>query len=266
VVSPGGDRRLIGLDNRPDGVALLTLADPRRHNAIGLAMRDELVACVDQLRRQQSLRVLVVTGEGRSFCSGADLAEVLGDPALGVLELRRRFGSVYDSFLGIRDLPVPTIAAVSGHAIGAGLNMALSCDIRLAGRTARFGATFTRLGLHPGGGCTYLLTQTLGAQRAMSILLEGQTLSAEEAARLGLVLSIEDDALEAALSMAGRIAALPNGLARDIKAAVRLADEQGFAASLAHEQWAQAATATQPAIWEVLTRRQRPDTPPTGGS
>ncbi|MGF7233510.1 MAG: enoyl-CoA hydratase [Frankia sp.] len=243
--------QLIRLDSSEDGVRLLTLDDPARHNAISVAMREELVDCAARLRADPDARVLVVTGAGRSFCSGADLLEVLGGPERDVLEMRNSLRDVYASFLELRALPIPTIAAVQGHAIGAGLNVAMSCDIRLAGPGARFGATFTRIGLHPGGGCTYFLTSALGPQRALQILLDGATLTGEEAVRVGLALSLHDDPLAEALSMARRFAGVSPELARDIKATVRLA-EKGLDASLGYETWAQAATATQPRIWETL--------------
>ncbi|MGF7233494.1 MAG: enoyl-CoA hydratase-related protein, partial [Frankia sp.] len=132
--------QLIRLDSSEDGVRLLTLDDPARHNAISVAMREELVDCAARLRADPDARVLVVTGAGRSFCSGADLLEVLGGPERDVLEMRNSLRDVYASFLELRALPIPTIAAVQGHAIGAGLNVAMSCDIRLAGPGARFGA------------------------------------------------------------------------------------------------------------------------------
>ncbi len=243
--------QLIRLDRSEDGVRVLTLDDPDRHNAISVAMRDELVDCAAGLRADREARVLVVTGAGRSFCSGADLVEVLGGPERDVVAMRDSLRDVYASFLELRALPIPTIAAVQGHAIGAGLNVAMSCDIRLAGPGASFGATFTRIGLHPGGGCTYFLTSALGPQRALSILLDGATLTGAEAVRIGLALSLHDDPLAEALSMARRFAAVPRELARDIKATVRLA-EKGLDASLGYETWAQAATATQPRIWETL--------------
>jgi enoyl-CoA hydratase len=218
-------------------------------------MRDELVECAAGLRTDPDAKVLVVTGAGRSFCSGADLLEVLGGPERDVVEMRQSLRDVYASFLALRELPIPTIAAVQGHAIGAGLNVAMSCDVRLAGPGAKFGATFTRIGLHPGGGCTYFLTSALGPQRAMSILLDGATLSGEEAVRIGLALSLHDDPLTEAVTMARRWAALPTELAKDIKATVRLA-EQGLEATLGFESWAQAATATQPTIWKTLLARR----------
>jgi enoyl-CoA hydratase len=250
--------KLVRLADRGDGVWTLTLDDPRRHNAISLRMRDELVEGCALLTRSD-VRALVVTGAGPSFCSGADLGEVLQSQDRNVSQMRTSLRGVYEGFLAVRDLPFPTIAAVHGHAIGAGLNLALSCDLRLAGPRARFGATFVRIGLHPGGGCTYFLTNAVGRQRALSILLQGQTLSAQDAAAAGLVLSVHDDVVDEGLALARRIASVEPGLARDIKATVILAAEDGFEAATAHETWAQAFTATQPMIWQSLAPRRAAD-------
>lgn len=254
VVTSTEPWQVIQLDRYDDGVRVLTLKDKQRHNAIGTTMLDELVHCLDGLI-DGGARVLIIRGAGPSFCSGADLQDILGGPGLAVGEYKRRFGRVYESFLKVRDLAIPTIAAVHGHAIGAGLNMALCCDLRLAGHSARFGATFTRLGLHPGGGCTYFLTRALGAQRALNILLEGRTLDVEEAVESGIVLSIHDDPFAAALALARRIAVLPDDLARNIKTTVRLAESQGFEAAFEHESWPQAVSATRLDVWNVLRKR-----------
>ncbi|MGH3623130.1 MAG: enoyl-CoA hydratase-related protein, partial [Sciscionella sp.] len=140
------------------------------------------------------------------------------------------------------------------HAIGAGLNLALACDLTLAGADARFGATFSKIGLHPGGGCSYFLVQRLGPQRAMRLLLDGATLTAEEAVAAGLALSVHQDPAQAATVWAGEIAALDPQLVADIKTSVGLAQQGGMDASLAFEAWAQASSATKPAIQEMVAR------------
>jgi enoyl-CoA hydratase len=165
---------------------------------------------------------------------------------------------VYESFLKLLDLPIPTIAAVRGAAIGAGLNLALSCDVRLAAPDATFGAVFSRIGLHPGGGCTYFLTRLLGPQGAMRILLDGGSLDAEAALRHGLVSEIVDDPEASALALAERWARLDPTLARDIKRSVRLAVDDGFEATVEYEAWAQAASATRPEVQAVVEQRRHP--------
>ena len=137
--------------------------------------------------------MLVITGAGKGFSAGADLPALFGDldPDVGVV--RSGLHEIYDSFLRVRRLRIPTIAAVNGAAVGAGVNLAMCCDVRIAGPHARFGITFTKLGLHPGGGCTWFLTQALGRQRAMALIMDGGTLDADEAQALGLVLQVAED-------------------------------------------------------------------------
>ncbi|MBB4910891.1 enoyl-CoA hydratase-related protein [Actinophytocola algeriensis] len=180
---------LVRLEEPAPGVRLLRLDDPGRRNAISPALRDDLCAAVDAVAADGDARALVLTGNGTAFCAGADLTATFGDPGLPVHVLRDRLRATYDSFLRVRRLPIPTIAAVQGAAVGAGANLALCCDLRIAGPRARFGITFTRLGLHPGGGCTAFLVDALGPQRALAVLLDGATLSAAEAEAAGLVLA-----------------------------------------------------------------------------
>ncbi|SEF60442.1 enoyl-CoA hydratase [Thermomonospora echinospora] len=244
----------IRLDTPHEGVRRITLADPDRRNALGTVMREELIAAVASVRDDADARVLVVAAEGTSFCAGADLPVLFGEPGRPVGEIRQGLRSYYESFLVLRDLAIPTIAAVQGPAVGAGLNLALCCDIRIAGPEARFAATFSRIGLHPGGGCTYFLTRELGPQRALALLLEGGALSAEQAAERGLVLSIAADPAAAALELARRHARLRPALARDIKQAVRLAAGGDLEAVIEFESWAQAESATHPEITEFAAR------------
>src|SRR5690606_18295942 len=206
------------------GVRILTLTDPDRRNAIGPQMRDELAAAVAEVAADPDARALVVAGAGSAFCAGADLPAVFGGPERPEAEIRRDLQRLYRSFLAVAELSIPTIAAVQGPAVGAGLNLAMCCDLRIAGPEAVFAATFTKLGLHPGGGCTYFLVRALGRQRALEVLLDGGSLTAEQAVARGLALRIEDDPLAAAVAQATRYAALDPELVRDIKRATQLAE------------------------------------------
>jgi enoyl-CoA hydratase len=249
---------LVRLERPAPGVRLLRLDDPGRRNAISPALRADLCAAVDEVAADGDARALVVTGNGTAFCAGADLATTFGDPGLPVHVLRDRLRATYDSFLRVRRLPIPTIAAVQGAAVGAGANLALCCDLRIAGPRARFGFTFTRLGLHPGGGCTHFLVEALGAQRAMAVLLDGATLGAEQAAAAGLVLEVAEDPLGAALATATRYAALDPGLVADVKRTVAIAAHDGFDAVLDFEAWAQASSAAKPIVaTAIATMRNR---------
>lgn len=236
----------------------LTLNDPDRRNAITADMQDELAAAVATVARDAQARVLVVTGAGSSFCAGADLPAIFGDTSRSVQQLRRDLHTVYDSFLRIMALPIPTIAAVQGPAVGAGLNLAMACDVRIAGPRAKFAATFAKIGLHPGGGCTWFLVRALGPERALAMLLDGGTLAGAEAVAAGLALSLEDDPLTAAAETAERWAATDPQLTRDIKTAVQTAVRADFDTTLEFESWAQAASASNPAVQETVARFRKP--------
>jgi enoyl-CoA hydratase len=237
------------------GVRLLTLTDPERRNAMGDEMGAEILATVGALGADPEARVLVVTGEGKAFCAGADLPALFGDPDRPVAETHARLQAYYRAFLAVHELPIPTVAAVNGPAVGAGLNLAMACDLRVAGPAATFGATFARIGLHPGGGCTWFLVEVLGASRALRTLLLGETIEAQEACALGLADGPEAEPLEAALGLAGAIARTDPRLARHIKRSVRLAVETGdLGAVLEYESWAQAASASSPRLQEWVAR------------
>jgi enoyl-CoA hydratase len=246
---------LVLLENGPvEGVRVLTLNDPDRRNAMSPALQAALGEAVDTVAADGDARVLVVTGNGPGFSAGADLPAVFGGSDKHPYEVREGLRTIYDSFLRVKRLSIPAIAAVNGAAVGAGVNLAMACDIRIAGPHAKFGVTFTKLGLHPGGGCTWFLTQNLGRQRTMSLIMDGGMLSAVEAEELGLVLDVVDDPLAAALETAGRWAAVDPLLARDIKRAIGIAERGSFEDTLDFESWAQAASTRSPQLAEAIAR------------
>jgi enoyl-CoA hydratase len=240
-----------------EGVRVLTLNEPDKRNALSPRLQAALGAAVDQVRDDPDARVLVIAGNGVAFSAGADLPAVFGDLDRSVGEIRTGLRKIYDSFLRVRRLEIPTIAAVQGAAVGAGVNLAMSCDIRIAGPAAKFGVTFTKLGLHPGGGCSYYLVKALGTQRALMLMLDGGTLDASQALELGIVAEIADDPLAVAMGLADRYAALDPGLARDIKRAVHIADNGDFEETLEFESWAQASSAKNPGLAEAIERFRR---------
>jgi len=199
-----------------EGVALVTLDDPGRRNALSLEMADELTELFSELEAAAEVGAVVVTGNPPAFSAGADLQDLERADADG---LRR----IYRGFLAVAGFPLPTIAAVNGAAVGAGLNMALACDVRLAGRSARFESRFVDLALHPGGGHTWMLRQLIGPQGAAAVVLCGEPLDGEAASRAGLAWRcVDDDALvDEALRLAGRAAATPRELMRRLKASLR---------------------------------------------
>ncbi len=244
---------LVLLDS--DGpVRLLTLNAPERRNALDWPLLDELAAAVATVAADDDARALVVTGAGKGFCAGADLANLFGDVDRPTEQMRDHLMRVYSSFLGIRDLTIPTIAAVNGAAVGAGLNVALACDVVVAGPHAGFGPTFTEIGLHPGGGCSWMLTERVGRARATVALFSGAVIGAEEAGRMGLADQVADDALATALDLARLYASREPQLMADVKQSVRIAATSDLATSLEFESWAQAASMKNPRFREFLQR------------
>jgi enoyl-CoA hydratase len=182
------------LERPAEGVAVLTLDNPAQRNAMSDRMTASWVAAVDELAADRSVRVVVVTGEGSAFCSGGNTSWIASEPDATVDHLRTRMIAFYRAWLSIRRLEVPTIAAVNGPAIGAGLCLALACDLRYAAAGARMGAPFVKLGMHPGMAATYLLPNVVGEAHARDLLLTGRMVDADEALRLGLVSRVIDPA------------------------------------------------------------------------
>ena len=166
---------------------MLVLDLPDMRNAMSDEMTGSWVRAVDHLAADRDLRAVVVTGEGSAFCAGGDTSWIAGEPDASVDRLRSRMLPFYRAWLSIRRLEVPTIAAINGPAIGAGLAVALACDIRYAARGARMGVPFVRLGMHPGMATTYLLPDVVGPAAARDLLLTGRLVDADEALGLGLV-------------------------------------------------------------------------------
>jgi enoyl-CoA hydratase/carnithine racemase len=170
-----------------DGVVRLVLDNPDQRNAMTDPMTASWVHAIEELAADRTVRVVVVTGEGSAFCSGGNTGWIASEPDAEVDYLRTRMLGFYRAWLSIRTLEVPTIAAVNGPAIGAGLCLALACDIRYAADGARLSAPFVKLGMNPGMAATYLLPNAVGAANARELLLTGRTVDAEEARQLGLV-------------------------------------------------------------------------------
>jgi enoyl-CoA hydratase/carnithine racemase len=251
------------IEHRSGGVTLLTLNNQDRRNALDPPLAQALLDVVPVLIADPSVRCVVITGAGRAFCSGADLAGLRADASGGLLQLREKLGNFYNVFLGIRELPMPVIGAINGGAIGAGLNLALCCDVRIAGRSAKFGATFVHLGIHPGGGATYLLTRLVGPGVAAELLLSGTIVDAEKALSMRLVNQIVDDSevVKSALALAATIAANSQQAVRATKRTLAVAIDASFAATLEVETLTQAITqGTEDAVegWTAFQQRRAP--------
>ena len=223
------------LERPAPGVVRLVLDNPAQRNAMTDGMTRSWTAAIDALAADPELRVVVVTGEGSAFCSGGDPRWIASEPDAPVDRLRTRMIAFYRAWLAIRRLEVPTIAAVNGPAVGAGLCLALACDIRYAASGATLSAPFVRLGMNPGMAATYLLPNVVGDANARELLLTGRSVDAEEARSLGLVARVFEDAefgdqvqeIAAGIAATAPIAsryttvALRGGGHRDLEAAVQ---------------------------------------------
>ncbi len=194
-------------------VAILTLNRPASLNSFTRQMHRDLWAALDRLEANPAIRALVLTGAGRGFCAGADLSEFdfadgpnlqqRADPG-PVIE--RAFNPTTRRLINVR---VPTVCAVNGVAAGAGASVAMACDITIAAPGASFIQAFSKIGLVPDSGGTWLLPQRVGLARAMALCLTGDKLSAQDAKAMGMIWDVADDALAAAKALAGRLTAMP---------------------------------------------------------
>eukprot|EP00962_Isochrysis_galbana_P007868 scaffold2133_cov135-Isochrysis_galbana.AAC.3 len=195
------------LVERRGKVAVLRLNRPASLNAMTAEMGDAFAEAVGQLSADtDEVGTVVVTGAGTAFSAGGDMSFLHArgrDSPWRNMQVMRRF---YERFLCVRKLPVPVIAAINGPAVGAGLCLALACDVRVASPAAKMGVTFVGLGLHPGMGCTHFLPQTVGPQVAARMMLTGEMVGGAQALREGLVAALEDDPEQAAVALASRMA------------------------------------------------------------
>jgi len=192
-----------------DGVVLVTLSHPGRRNAMSDRMTAAWPRLMAALRADRAVRAVVLTGAGAAFCSGGDTGWVGGEPDATVADLRDRMLGFYRAWLSVRDLEVPTIAALNGAAVGAGAALALACDLRYAAASARFSVPFARLGMHAGMATTWLLPEVVGVAAARELLITGRVVDAEEMVRLGLASSVsgDDGFLDGVLHLAHSVAA-----------------------------------------------------------
>jgi 2-(1,2-epoxy-1,2-dihydrophenyl)acetyl-CoA isomerase len=195
-----------------DHVAVATLDRPEVLNALNAELRDDILALANDVRNDDEIRVLVITGAGRGFCSGADLSGApRGERELSQNERLDEWGWVGRQALALHGLDKPTIAAVNGVAAGAGMSLALACDLRVGGPAARFRTVFAERSLSPDSGMSYFLTRILGYSRAADLVFTSRDVNADEAYRLGLLdrLVGADEAVESAVAVAGQITRLP---------------------------------------------------------
>ncbi len=221
-----------------DAVATITLNRPDARNAYSDSMVEQLVDAIDRAEADSDVDVVIVTGSGSAFCAGGDLKAMRdqsgmfeGDP----VELRDQY------IKGIQTIPrrfesfeKPTIAAINGPAIGAGLGLALMCDLRIASQDAKFGSTFARVGLIPGDGGAYFLTRVVGFARALELMLTARVIDADEAADIDLIHHQvpDDEVMNRARETADQIASLPSKAVQTAKAALYRSVDQDMETAL----------------------------------
>jgi 2-(1,2-epoxy-1,2-dihydrophenyl)acetyl-CoA isomerase len=204
-----------------NAVATITLNRPEKLNAFSGTMREDLLRALQQAAADSACRVVVITGAGRAFCAGGDVE------FMHTLQQRAdsdAFGKLLDAGASIVtqivEMPKPVIASINGIAAGAGCNLALACDYRIASETARLGETFVRIGLHPDWGGTWLLPRLVGRSIAFELMTTGRMVDAAEALRIGMIDRIAVDLAAETRTMATAIAAAPPAVIADIKRAL----------------------------------------------
>jgi 2-(1,2-epoxy-1,2-dihydrophenyl)acetyl-CoA isomerase len=220
------------------GVATITLARPERLNALNASVHAEIRLALDTVERDSSARCLMITGEGRGFCSGQDLTErvMTDDKPIDVgASLDRDYNPLVRRLV---EFPVPTIAAVNGPAVGAGANLALACDILLFARSAYLQEAFARIGLVPDAGGTWMLPRLVGLKRALAISLTAEQISADECHRIGIAWKVFDDASfrHESAKFAQQLAAGPTLAYRLMKRALYASADNDLAAQLDFER------------------------------
>jgi enoyl-CoA hydratase/carnithine racemase len=241
---------------RRDGVAILTLSNPEKRNAMTPELTEEFPRAIAEIRADAQVRVLVLTNTGSVFCAGGDLRTLERQLDWTPEENRRFMSDFYRAYLSILQVEVPTIAALNGHAIGAGLSVALACDLRFASDAARLGFTYLNLGLHPGMGTTHLLPGVVGYANAADLIFTGRLVEAAEGLQMGLVSRVfsSERLLEATLEVAREIASKSTSGVRMAKRALVQQKLTGLEAGLDYEATAQMSSFASPEMREAVAR------------
>ena len=233
-------------------VAELTLNNPEKRNVLDLDTTRALKRAVEEAVSREDTKAILLLANGRAFCAGGSLDELLAaqqDTSL--------LGQIYEGFLAVANCPLPTLAAVQGAAVGAGMNLALACDVRLVTPEASFDTRFLQLGIHCGGGHTWLLQRALSWEQSVNALLLGQVLRGEQAVEAGLALACvnQENLRGKAREQLAKLASVPRSLIEQSKASlVRAAASVGHAQMVEHEYEAQARSLQQPHAIDTLQK------------
>lgn len=235
------------------GVALLTLNRPDERNTLTADMVAAIVSAMDKVEADRSVGTVVVTGAAPAFCAGANLGNLAEATA-------ESLGAIYEGFLRIARSPLPTIAAVNGAAVGAGMNMALACDVRLAAERAKFDTRFLQIGIHPGGGHTWMMRRILGPQATFATVVFGEVVDGREAERIGLVWKCvaDDQLMPEAMKLAMRAAETPRDLLESVKKTIKdMADVRTHPDAVKRELDPQVWSTRQPWFAERIAALQK---------
>jgi enoyl-CoA hydratase len=215
---PSNDKKTVLIET-VENISVLRLNRPDSRNAMNDEMAEQFSAAIDTIVDEGQARALIVTGNGPAFCAGGDLAGFAKWAGMQPAEVAEALRLFYARFLRIMDLPIPTIAAINGPAVGAGACLAAACDIRLAAASARIGFTFVKLGINPGMGSEYLLNRIVGPARTVELLMTGDVISAADARQMGLVnrVVLPESLMNAAFDLACRLAKLPSSIVKVIR-------------------------------------------------
>lgn len=242
---------------RDGKVAVVTLDDPERRNALSLEVTTQLALAVDEARLDPEIGALVLTATPPAFCAGGSVDDLLAP--------RASLRDMYAGFLAVAGLGIPTVAAVNGPVIGAGVNLPLACDVILCSPKARFDPRFIDLGIHPGGGHLWRLQRLVGRQAVAAMVIFGESLSGEEAARVGLAWRcVEDDELLAtAVALARRAADRPRELIARAKAVLDASAAvdtwtDAFELEFPHQEWSMQQPAFQERLAQLRARLDKP--------
>jgi 2-(1,2-epoxy-1,2-dihydrophenyl)acetyl-CoA isomerase len=227
-----------------DRVGVLTLNRPEVMNAFGGTMREDLLTLLQQTEADKSVRCIVITGAGKAFCAGGDIASMADMQARNdatVIPQRMKVGAQVVNLL--RSMAKPVIAAVNGAAAGAGINLALACDMRFAAESARFSESFVKIALVPDWGGTYLLTQLVGTAKAMELMMTGDRIDTIEALRIGILNRVipDDTFRDEVMTFARQLASGPADTLTHIKRATYIGATGTLSDALRYEEQAQQA-------------------------
>lgn len=244
-------------------IATLTMNLPESLNAMNFKMAEDFKKSISDIKGNSDIKVLLLTGQGSSFCSGGSLESVLQMYDATTAQGQVNALTFYECFLSIRELTIPTIAILKGHVIGAGLCLAMACDMRIASTDSKLAMSFVKLALNPGMGGTYSLPRLVGVSKALELCLTGETIDAGEALRIGLVNHIvsPEEIMEFSQAIAMRIANNPPVAVRLIKELIYKNQNLDLASCLMNESLAQSICASTADMKEgiaAIKEKRRP--------